>query len=320
MPPQPGTPVPQIFVTSGADKRAAGPFQMFAFRDDGTDTDTAIGAASTVGAVTTYLPAVSLFARFYDQGTPDANCGYTTEAVFRGTVQPAAAFECSVDLGRTVLHAAIGRVFFAGTRLSLPNTRFAPITPLACGSGVYPCRSQFDSIIYALGAETGLAAYDLNAAGDDAYRIFRDSRIAAITVQADPDPGAWRQQLHAGRGSDEGRAQAASAAGRAADGDDAPPPTCGWRGSPASRRRRSGTARRSASRRPRDGLERARSERTGLVLLRGCDTWSRLAAGCVLKSGPRGATRELRYVLGGLTSPPGPPLWLVGSMALHGRT
>ena len=31
-------------------------------------------------------------------------------------------------------------------------------------------------------------AYDLNAAGDDAYRIFRDSRVAAITVQADPDP------------------------------------------------------------------------------------------------------------------------------------
>ena len=83
----------------------------------------------------------------------------------------------------------VGRIFYAGTRLSLPNTRFAPITPLACGSGVYPCRSVFDSIIYALGAESGLPAYDLNAAGDDAYRIFRDSRIAAITVQADPDPG-----------------------------------------------------------------------------------------------------------------------------------
>jgi hypothetical protein len=47
----------------------------------------------------------------------------------------------------------------------------------------------FDSIIYALGAETGQPAYDLNSAGDDAYRIFRDSRIAAITMQADPDPG-----------------------------------------------------------------------------------------------------------------------------------
>jgi hypothetical protein len=189
MPPQPGVPVPQIFIASGADRRATGPFQMFAFRDDGTDTDTAIGAGSTVGTVTTYLPAVQLFSRFFDQGTPEANCGYTAEAVFRGTVQPAAAIECSgISVGQCS-PPVIGRVFYAGTRLSLPNTRFAPITPLACGSGVYPCRSQFDSIIYALGAETGLPAYDLNAAGDDAYRIFRDSRIAAITVQADPDPG-----------------------------------------------------------------------------------------------------------------------------------
>jgi hypothetical protein len=188
MPPQPGTPVPHVFVTSGADRRAAGPFQMFAFRDDGTDTDTAVGAGSTAGTVTTFLPAVQLFARFFDQGTPEASCGYTTEAVFRGTVQPAAAFECSsISVGTCA--NPVGRIFYAGTRLSLPNTKFAPITPLACGSGVYPCRSQFDSILYALGATTGLPAYDLNASGDDAYRIFRDSRIAAITVQADPDPG-----------------------------------------------------------------------------------------------------------------------------------
>ena len=40
-----------------------------------------------------------------------------------------------------------------------------------------------------MSAVTGLAAYHLNSIGDDAYRIFRDSRIAAITVQADPDPG-----------------------------------------------------------------------------------------------------------------------------------
>ena len=193
LPPQPGTPVPHIFVTSGADKRAAGPFQVFAFRDDGADADFAVGASSLSGAVETFLPNVQLFARFFDQGVPDASCGYTTEAVFRGTVQPAAAFECAggVTQGPSGAQCAspVGRVFFAGTRLSVPNTVFAPITPLACGSGVYPCRSQFDSIIFALGATTGLAAYDLNASGDDAYRIFRDSRIAAITVQADPDPG-----------------------------------------------------------------------------------------------------------------------------------
>ncbi|HEY6510295.1 MAG TPA: hypothetical protein VIY56_19865, partial [Vicinamibacterales bacterium] len=192
LPPQPSTPIPQIYVTSGADKRAAGPFQMFAFRDGGADGDFTIGAANVAGGVTTYLPSVQLFARFFDQGSPAGNCGYTTEAVFRGTVQPATAFECPNGIQQTPSGPqcvpAIGRVFYAGTRLSLPNTVFAPITPLACGGGVYPCRSQFDSTIYALGAETGQAAYDLNAAGDDAYRIFRDSRIAAITVQADPDP------------------------------------------------------------------------------------------------------------------------------------
>jgi hypothetical protein len=195
--------VPHIYATSGADRRAAGPFQMFAFRDDGIDTDTALGAGSTDGTVTTFLPAVNLYkgpapiplgGRFFDQGTPDADCGYTTEAVFRGTVQPATAFECSsISVG--VCTTPVGRVFFSGTRLSVPNTKFAPVTPLACGAGDYPCRSQFDSIIYALGALTGLAAYDLNASGDDAYRIFRDSRIAALTVQADPDPGRGGSSL-----------------------------------------------------------------------------------------------------------------------------
>jgi len=188
MPPQPGSPIPHIFVASGADKRAVGPFQMFGFRDDGSDTDTAIGASSTNGTVTTFLPAVQLHSRFFDQGPTPGSCGYTTEAVFRATVQPATAFECGSVSGGSCANP-VGRVFFAATRLSLPNTVFAPLTPLACGTGVYPCRSQFDSSIYALGAVTGLAAYDLNAAGDDAYRIFRDSRIAAITVQADPDPG-----------------------------------------------------------------------------------------------------------------------------------
>jgi hypothetical protein len=189
LPPQPGTPVPYIYVSAGAELRSAGPFQIFGFRDDGTDTDTAIGPGSTAGTVTTFLPSVQLFSRFFDQGTPDANCGLTQEAVFRGTVQPATAIECSGITVGACTPPVIGRVFFAGTRLSLPNTKFAPVTPLACGTGTYPCRSQFDSIIYAVGAETGLAAYDLNSAGDDAYRIFRDSRIAAITMQADPDPG-----------------------------------------------------------------------------------------------------------------------------------
>jgi hypothetical protein len=106
-------------------------------------------------------------------------------------VQPTGTYECVGTITDGKCNGSLAwRVFFAGTRLSLPNTKFAPPTPLACGTGEYPCRSQFDSIIYALGAKSGAAAYDLNSgAADDAYRIFRDSRIAAITMQADPDPG-----------------------------------------------------------------------------------------------------------------------------------
>ena len=128
--------------------------------------------------------------REFDQGEPDADCGYTEEAFFRGTVQPATTFEIGGSGGPE------GRVFFGATRLSLPNTKFAPPTPLACGEGStskYPCRSQFDSIIYALkaaGDDAGGAAYDLSGgSGDDAYRIFRDSRITALTMQGDPGSG-----------------------------------------------------------------------------------------------------------------------------------
>jgi hypothetical protein len=187
MPPSPDTPVPFIFAVSGNERRADGPFKMFGFRDDGTDTDVTIGSGVFANEVTTFLPVVSLHTRTYDQGTPEADCGYTEEAVFRGTIQPATAFECS-SITTGTCNDPLGRVFFAGTRLNLPNTVFAPPTPLACGLGDYPCRSSFDSIIYALGAKTGLAAYDLNAAGDDAYRIYRDNRIAAIAMLADPDP------------------------------------------------------------------------------------------------------------------------------------
>jgi hypothetical protein len=101
-------------------------------------------------------------------------------------VQPATTYE---RVGSGPTQTLVGRVLYGGTRLSLPNTKFAPPTPLACAQqGEYPCRSQFDSIIYAVGTETGEAAYDLNANGDDAYRVYRDSRVVAISIQADPDP------------------------------------------------------------------------------------------------------------------------------------
>jgi hypothetical protein len=188
MPPSPDVPVPFIYVVSGNDIRADGPFKMFGFRDEGTDTQVLPAGDVLENEVRAFRPIFSIHTRTFDQGTPEANCGYTEEAVFRGTIQPATAFECSnITVGSC--DNPVGRVFFAGTRLNLPNTVFAPPTPLACGLGDYPCRSSFDSIIYALGAKTGLAAYDLNASGDDSYRIFRDNRISAIGMLAAPDPG-----------------------------------------------------------------------------------------------------------------------------------
>jgi hypothetical protein len=189
----PATNVPFVLVSTGADNRASGPsyFRSFSLRDNGTDTSTVTTGTVTDDGVTTFTPAEKLFARTFDQGDPEANCGYPTEAVFRGTIQPAGAVECSVPLAGNGKCPGdiLERVFFGGTRLSLPNTQFAPPTPLSCGTGEYPCRSQFDSVLYALGAITGQAAYALNSTGDNAYRIFRDSRIVAISMQADPDPG-----------------------------------------------------------------------------------------------------------------------------------
>ena len=92
------------------------------------------------------------------------------EPNFRGTVQPATAYSATAN--------GAGRVFFGGTRFNPPNSTYAPPVP------PFPCRSSFDSILYALGAQSGLAAYDL--AFGNAYQIFQDSRIVAISTQAAP--------------------------------------------------------------------------------------------------------------------------------------
>ena len=195
--------VPHVYATSGADRRVEGPFKIYGFRDDGTDSNTATTGTTTAsdGQTMTYTPAVNLFVRDFDQGDPEANCGYTTEAVFRGTVQPAATFECA-EIVDGECRGRKPRTFFGGTRLSLPNTKYAPPTPLACGlAGEYPCRSQFDSILYALIGTTGGEAYDLNSTGPDAYRVLRDSRLSAVSMFADPDTARGGSRLN----PDEGR-------------------------------------------------------------------------------------------------------------------
>ena len=47
-----------------------------------------------------------------------------------------------------------------------------------------PCRSSFDSIVVALAAQTGEAAYDLNAAGDDRFFEIPEERVQAVRVAA----------------------------------------------------------------------------------------------------------------------------------------
>jgi hypothetical protein len=173
----PGVPpvTPYIFVTTGNDNRENGPFLVGAFRDDGDDTTTTVGASVAANSVRAFLPAVSLFTRVFDVG-PVVNAGAPTPyPVFRGTTQPASAFTDAVPPEAVV--------FFAGTRFNPPLSAFAPL-PVAGNAATYPCRSTFDSIIYSLQAKSGAAAYDLNSTGDDAYQIRQDSRIVGLGTEA----------------------------------------------------------------------------------------------------------------------------------------
>ena len=88
--------------------------------------------------------------------------------LFRGTAQPATAFN----------EDDLGRVFFVGTRFNPPGTQFAP--PPAPPSFPVVCRSSFDSILFAVGAGTGNAAYDLNATGQDEYITYTGEQLKSV--------------------------------------------------------------------------------------------------------------------------------------------
>lgn len=198
VPVNPGDPpgVPHVYVSTGAELRADGPFQTYGFRDEGNDTDTVtVGpvpvpcpTGGCVATASSFAPVQPLFMRKFDQGTVPPSGTGLPESVFRGDVQPTSAFECIVASGRCST-PPLGRVLFGGARLNLPNTAFAPPTPMKFGTGNYPCRSSFDSILYVLGAVSGAAAYDLNASGDDAFRIFKDERLAALKIVSPPETG-----------------------------------------------------------------------------------------------------------------------------------
>jgi len=76
-------------------------------------------------------------------------------ARFRGTAQPATAFNLT----------GLGRVFFIGTRFNDQD--------VAGGN----CKSTFDSVLFAVGAVTGAAVYDLNNSGT----IASDERSVMLT-------------------------------------------------------------------------------------------------------------------------------------------
>jgi hypothetical protein len=110
------------------------------------------------------LPSGAPFFRMYgyrDDGSASQVLGFPVDFPqgFRGTVQPATAFNAN---GK-------GRVIFAGTKFNPAGTS---------------CASSFDSILFALEAATGGAAYDLNSSGDDRSVILTNQRINAVQVVA----------------------------------------------------------------------------------------------------------------------------------------
>jgi hypothetical protein len=144
---------PHVFAESGNDNRVTPPpadtppFHMWGLRDEDLASD-----PDTADAVTG--PARVLFTIDFPN-------------LFRGNVQPATAFNDASP--------PQGRVFFGGNRFNLPDSQFAP-TPQP------PCRSSFDAILFAVGAESGNAAYDLNSSGDDRSITLTNQRVQAVRV------------------------------------------------------------------------------------------------------------------------------------------
>jgi len=157
------TTAPFVFGVTGNDSRTtpttARPFKGFAYRDDEPAP-----SATVAGGTLLFLKDLC----------EQPNCLQS----FRGTVQPAAGISTN-STGQSV-----GRVFFGGTRFVAPPPESTLSTPIST-SGV--CRSRFDSIFFALGAESGLAAYDLNISGSDEYVLLDDSKISGVSIIATPD-------------------------------------------------------------------------------------------------------------------------------------
>jgi hypothetical protein len=146
-----GSERPHLYVESGNDNRiflptdanpTTPPFKAWGLVDRNPDDSTDAAGDNVTG------PVKVLFAKDFP-------------ALYRGTAQPATAFA----------EGGLGRVFFAGTRFNPPGTVNAPPPP--------PCRSSFDSILFALGAASGNAAFDLNS-GNDEYVEYLDEKVMSV--------------------------------------------------------------------------------------------------------------------------------------------
>ena len=86
---------------------------------------------------------------------------------FRGSTQPLVA---SVDSASGDANV----VFFIGTQFNPAGTS---------ATSTEPCVSSFDSILFAVTAVSGNAAYDLSATGDDRSAIWRGQKVQNITAR-----------------------------------------------------------------------------------------------------------------------------------------
>jgi hypothetical protein len=148
-----GDPKPHIYVESGHDNRlfppdaanpTTPPFKLVGMMDEDNLTD----PSSTDGVAG---PARVLFSK-------------PLPGNFRGSTQPTTVFAGN----------GFARVFFAVTRFNPAGTLTAPPPP--------PCRSSFDSQVFALAGNTGNAAFDLNASGQDEFVQYTGEKVQAIQV------------------------------------------------------------------------------------------------------------------------------------------
>jgi hypothetical protein len=147
---------PFVYATTGNDNRVVSPpqFGLFGFEDSAADNVATVGTGTGNGAfpipVTLWDSAVLLFDQQFQSG-------------FIGSVQPATAFDTS--------NPPLGRVLFGGVRFN----QIGSITP---------CRSSFDSVIFALAAQTGGVGFDISSGTNPAMFTYTGAYLTSINILA----------------------------------------------------------------------------------------------------------------------------------------